>query len=524
MIADFNTESPNEGLADLCLIGGGAVGIAIAREFIGAGRRVLVLEGGGPTREAETDDLYASLVEGQPHAGVHSGRARVFGGATTLWGGQALPLFPLDFEARDWVPHSGWPVSRSEIARFHDRVLRLLGMEEDAFGPQVRHIQGRDTPAFSPEQLQLVYSQWSPAPNFASRYRRELEEATDVEVWLHANVTEIVPAPDGKTISHLIVQSLQGHSTQVAARFFVICCGGIETARLLLASRSHFSNGIGNANDLVGRYFQDHVSVACGIVRPLKRKLFRETFDQSFDRGVKFYPKIAAAEALQRRERMLSAIANIYSEMPADDAIAQAKALAGDVRSGRWSRVTPGRLVRALGSGLELAPAAWRVLVQRRVYTSPRGTIRLELHVEQEPNPQSRIMLSADRCDALGMPRTVVHWRPTQASRRTARIYAQAIAAEFLRLGLATVELSLPADVEEGWDGYLGDLSHHMGTARMAEHARNGVTDPRCRVHDLPNLYVASSAVFPTSGSSNPTFTLLALAYRIADEIRPMLQ
>jgi choline dehydrogenase-like flavoprotein len=526
MIRDLNdNQEPEECSADVCIIGGGAAGIALARELKGSGYRTIILEGGGVSREPETDDLYRSVVEGRSHTGVHTGRARVLGGTTTLWGGQALPLHPLDMQRREWVPHSGWPITNDDIARYYPRVLRLLKLEENDFTRQIRHIRRRVSPNFSADLLDLVYSQWSPTPNFATAYRQELASTPDVDVWLHANVTELLLNPNGDSISHAEVRSLRERRARVSAKFFVICCGGIETARLLLASRSRFPNGIGNEHDLVGRFFQDHIAIQCGLIRPRNRKSFCNIFDQSLDHGVKFYPKLVAAEELQRRHQILSVIGNCYTVLDPNSGISQAKTLASDLRSRRWDKVTFGGFLAALRAGRELLPAGWRLLAQRRIYSSPNGTMYLEAHVEQEPDPESRILLSSECVDALGMPRTVVRWRPSAASVRSARIFAEVVAREFARLGFADIEMTLPSDGDSAaWENLCGDLNHHMGTARMSEDPSQGVTDPHCVVHGVQNLFVASSAVFPTSGSSNPTFTLLALTYRIADELRRLLR
>src|SRR5271155_5063554 len=135
MIEDFNG-FPDEACirADFCIVGAGAAGIAIAREFFGSRYKVLLLEWGGPGIEAETQKLYDSEVVGLPHSGIHAGRARVFGGTTTLWGGQALRFDDFDLRKRDWVPYSGWPISREELEPFYDRADRVLNL-----GPRVSY-------------------------------------------------------------------------------------------------------------------------------------------------------------------------------------------------------------------------------------------------------------------------------------------------------------------------------------------------------------------------------------------------
>ncbi len=116
MIIDF--DEVDDGFvfeADICVIGSGAAGFTIAREFFHDAHSVLILEGGGKAPDAAIDDLYRSEIAGLPHKGIHTGRARVLGGTTTLWAGQTLPLEPLDFEYRPWVPDSGWPIRRADL-------------------------------------------------------------------------------------------------------------------------------------------------------------------------------------------------------------------------------------------------------------------------------------------------------------------------------------------------------------------------------------------------------------------------
>jgi choline dehydrogenase-like flavoprotein len=124
MIRDFTEFEDGAAVAaDICIVRGGAAGITMAREFIGTRFSVLMLEGGGLKAEQK---LYESEVVGLPRAGVHEGRTRVFGGTTTLRGGQALRLDALDLQKRNWVLHSGWPISREELEPFYDRADRVL--------------------------------------------------------------------------------------------------------------------------------------------------------------------------------------------------------------------------------------------------------------------------------------------------------------------------------------------------------------------------------------------------------------
>jgi len=116
MIEDFNAYHDGScATADICIIGAGAAGIAIAKEFLGTRHKIVVLEGGGFDPDTDSQNLFESEISGLPNASIHDGRARIFGGTTTLWGGQALRFEDFDFQERCWVPHSEWPIPRKEL-------------------------------------------------------------------------------------------------------------------------------------------------------------------------------------------------------------------------------------------------------------------------------------------------------------------------------------------------------------------------------------------------------------------------
>ena len=263
MIADLDAMSAADPLAaDVCIVGAGAAGITIAREFVGTPHSVILLEGGGEQQEKESQDPYASEVVGLPHAGVHDGRARVFGGTTTLWAGQVLPLFDVDFRHRPWVPESGWPIGPADLAPYYSRAEDVLQVPHRTYGPDTWPERAARPPAYDAGRFVGIYSQFCREPSFARKYGGLLRSASNVTVLTHANVTSLVTSADGRVVVEAHARSIGGASTVVRARHYIVCAGGIDSARLLLASDSVRPAGIGNDHDVVGRYFQDHPGVA----------------------------------------------------------------------------------------------------------------------------------------------------------------------------------------------------------------------------------------------------------------------
>jgi len=157
-------------------------------------------------------------------------------------------------------------------------------------------------------------------------------------------------------------------------------------------------------------------------------------------------------------------------------------------------------------------------------YRPDHASFEMWSTVEQAPNPDSRVTLGNQR-DALGMPRIEVDWRLTELDKRSLQAGHQAVAEELGRTGLGRLQIDpwLTADLTS-WAPELDGGHHHMGTTRMSADPAKGVVDADCRVHGMTNLYVAGSSVFSTSGSANPTLTIVALALRLAGHLRQNLE
>jgi choline dehydrogenase-like flavoprotein len=509
--------------ADLCIIGSGAAGITIGREFINSSHRVIILEGGGTTVEPSNQEPYRSEVVGLNHNGIHIGRVRALGGTTTAWAGQSLPLFDIDFQKREWINQSGWPISRSDLSPFYPRaqaVMQLAPVSHDlASWPE----SAARPPVYASGDLVSYYSQFSPVPNFARAYGSDIRTAKNIQLITNANVVALQSTPNAAAVYQVEARSFAGKHLSVRAKVFIVCCGGIESARLLLASNSVEPSGIGNSHDVVGRYFQDHPGVVFPV-QPRNSRQFNQWYDSFRQSNIRHCIKIAASEALQKSERILHAGGEIFYPAEQDDPIDAAKLIISSVRNAQLRPQVPHALLRIAQRPDRVFRAAFRRYIKGQVASVGSSQPRLGISVEQQPNPLSRVTLGK-ATDSLGMPRTVLDWKLTDLEARSISVLAHAIAKEWKRLDLADLDPdAVPIHGRElGLHGGYTDASHHMGTTRMGTDPLSSVVDPRCRVHGYSNLYIGSSSVFPTGGFSNPTLTLMALSLRAADEIKQIL-
>ncbi len=525
MIQDFATAAAEveQPVFDLCIVGTGAAGLCLAMQFAGTQYRVAVLEAGRRKINAQDQAVYESEFPAQPHGGSMHGRFRVFGGSTTRWGGQALPFNPIDFRARDWVPHSGWPVAAEEITGYYPAAGRFMLVGEGDYAGDVRAALNAGLPALDPARFTCQFSKFSRQPDLRRVYEQPLRAAANVVVLRGANLISLELAPALDHVGEAIVSSPELKRFRVRARVFVLAAGGIENARLLLASNRQIPAGVGNGRGLVGRFFQDHPGREIASVLSPRPDDLQRLFNIYHRRGVRFKPRFSTSARWQEEHRALSVSGVLLFECGPDSAFAL---LRDSLRDARQKGVDAG-VIRRLLHGVGRSGELWPTLYQRwrfHRHYNPQPRIRVFVSAEQEPDPDSRVELSPARVDRFGMPLSVVHWRLSEMPARSIWQFLQDLREDFARLGLG--EIVADADLSANaaaWKGTLLDNNHHIGTTRMGGTPEDGVVDARCQVHGIDNLYVAGSSVFPTGGHSNPTLTLLALALRLADRLKQIL-
>jgi choline dehydrogenase-like flavoprotein len=535
MIVDLTEwDGPDRIDADLCIIGAGPAGLAIAHALLDSGQDIVLVAGGKLAPDADAQALYAGEQARSSHdyfdlAGC---RARQFGGSTTMWSGRCARLAPEDFAPRPWVEGSGWPLGYDELVPFYQRSEAFLRLADLGFADRAREAAGYGTLALDAAKLRPILFQFAGDPGLSflpldvgELYRPALAAAGNLSVVLGAHVEHLQAAADAKRIEHVSVRTVVapeagGRRLAVHARHVVLATGGLENPRLLLASDDVMSTGLGNQHDQVGRWFQEHArGVAADIVTDKPYEVAELLSVRRELDGHVFLPGLRLAPERIAEQRVLSSGVLVFADTEVDTGTDALKALVEDLSDDyRPSSDFDDNVLRVLTDLDDVAVNLWRRLYLGVAARRPIRAISIEYETEQAPNPSSRVRLHADR-DALGMRRLEIDLRYSEIDKRAVQVMLGTMAAEFGRTGLG--RLKLREWVEDGDILDPTDFScHHMGTTRMGADPRTSVVDPDCRVHGVANLHVAGSSVFPTSGYVNPTNTLVALAIRLADRLK----
>ncbi len=472
--------------AQVCIVGSGPAGITAAYELQQAGIDVILIEGSrwnGTQRNESWQEkpyFYNGEATGlfthnepefliRPTQQYSQGpweRERVYGGTSTHWGGQCRPLDPIVFTKRPGFP--GWPINRQDLDPYYSRAAELCQLHTDNFTSQYwAQVLQADVPAlagFNPEMYQFIGPDYT---NFATRNFNGMPlSQANLDIILNANLLEI-DHQQGSVNGLRIASADSGSPPQKLTEFtikaerYVLACGAVANARQLLLSN------VGNEHDLVGRYFMCHPDVL--------------------------------AQAVTITGNYLSS-----SEM---------RYMAGQLPNGQPWRDANGVYVQARFT--PNADAAVSHNTGRCWFHYDGG----HYYFEMTPNPNSRITLSDTKDPVFGQPQTRIDWQFSEGDEHTYQQTTQLFKSAVNQLG---GDVSFIA-----WDSIKNQVvvnGHHIGTTRMSNDPEQGVVDANLKVHSLDNLYVAGSSVFPSTGVSNPTFTIITLSIRLAEHITQAIQ
>ncbi len=514
---EFGVAQPAE--VDVCIVGAGAAGLSVAWRLRDSGLKITILESGGtetapnaPDERADALNAGTSNLSDYP---FQSSRARGIGGTTALWTGACVPLNSEDFEKRDWVPYSGWPIRYDDLASYYEEAAPLFDLVDTS-----SNFHNLTQSPFHGRDLESKYAQITQKRHFAKRHADWVTRSKAVAVIAGATVAGFLIADDEKAVRGIRFCSPDGVEHTIKARATVLACGGIEVPRLLLSAKPDIAAALGPAMDNVGRFHMEHPIKSLGIVQVPDARNQVAAFTNMRVTGGAALQGIFSLSAQTRAKAKLLNIqfhAYRYHALEADPAIMALKKLANPrapSQSGMASIADPRQLARVTRY---VGWHFWNKASRHARFDH----VRLQAFVEQEPDPDNRITLS-EKTNRFG--HRLPHLFLTESDRlkdsiaRTLDIMAQSLTDR------GYPDVVVDQNKLRHLEHYGGYGLHHMGGTRMSDDPVSGVVDKDCKVHGLAGLYVASSSVFPTGGAANPTFTICALALRLSDHLATALK
>lgn len=493
MILDANQglvapESPY----DCCIIGSGPAGITLALKLSEKGMRVVILEAGGRDYSPDSQEVYEGENIGLDYFPLDSPRLRYLGGTSGHWTGRCMLLDASDFDPRDEIPLSGWPIRQSDIKPYQSEAAGIIGAPD--FGQIRRPADGSTTldivtQHFSSDRKFHDLRDHEPR-RFGTYFFEKLKKSTLITVVLNANVTDLDVNSETGEIIRAVFRNYDDQIYSIPAKSFTLAMGALENARFLLHFNRKNRDLFGNQGDMVGRCFMEHLYLQQGRYF-ITRRLYSHSKYWEFDRLIhRTVPQLVLS--------------------PSPDYARKAGILNGTIKLDRL-RQTP--LSEAQSGSSDFLNSL--EFGEDYFFTGSNYVVG-----EQSPNPKSRVTLTTDR-DKFGMYKIGLDLQLLPIDIETIRHVAIKGAEYLIQTGLGRMQIEpnlwnrMPVE-----DIPLNYGSHHMGGTRMSTSAQTGVVDADCKVHGAKNLFVAGSGVFATSGFANPTFTIVQLSLRLAEFIK----
>jgi choline dehydrogenase-like flavoprotein len=532
--------------SDVCIVGAGPAGISIAKEFLFNNLKVCILESGDINFDKSSVSLSEGEYVGDPFSPLKDMRHRQFGGMSNLWnvvlhegrlGVRYTDFDAIDFEKRDWVPYSGWPFTKEDLIPFYKRAHAFCQL--GAYDYSTTPWETERTPCLKMKGDRIISTMYKFGPSkiYTTEYRDQLDRSSNITTYTNASVIEIETDEIGQIVTRIHAASFSANKFSVNAKFFILAAGGMENARLLLLSNRVQKNGLGNNHDVVGRYFMDHPLVCSGFIFPYDKRAISSMglYDKRRVNNETVMGKFQLADHVLRRDKLLNMSMMVF---PRDKKFnSEAKASARALFSVFKKRKIPINILKHLQNislhGNELITDLYKHRIKKEVVKpnlafgewsttnikDQKKYVKFELmsQTEQTPHPDNRVTLST-KLDKLGCPQVKLTNYWNEIDKESVKKAETIFAEEFFAAGLGQMEIK-PLDQQT----VVLSTHHNMGTTRMNNNCRLGVVDENCKVHNISNLFIAGSSVFPTGSFANPTLTIIALSIRLADNLKELL-
>ena len=508
MIIDANKLEKNEIKTTVCIVGSGMGGSVSALEIMKDKQiDLLVVESGSMQTNGQSVSHHSTGCDFKAKT-----REIRIGGTSNLWGGICSPLDRIDFEKRDWIPHSGWPIEYNDIEPHYKEVAHYFNIfnfdlydkiRNNDYGCYAGDIQNM------PINTNLIafkmFQQYDPPTRFLAKIKEATQQNDHQSLLYNATALELCSTSKNRKTDYLICHTPSGKKIKVYADIFIIAAGALETPRLLLNSHS-----LDNSANMIGKNLLDHPManfIQVALKTPVEAHIFNRIRYKS-KHGVKF--GVRPSRQIQKERKLPNH--NFYL-LPSfkkgiTDESEKVKRSLIDIKNKAF---TAKDIIRAVRH-----PNITYQALSYQLGLNPKyKMIDLLFITEQVPNFNSKVSLS-NKKDMFGYPKADVSWQLSAYDYESMDDYFTLLGEIFPRDSFDFTH----SKEDLNWKEQFASASHHLGTARMSATARDGVVDINQKVYGSDNIYICDGSIFPTAGNANCSFSIAAFSHRLAEHIK----
>lgn len=543
MIKTFKSINNNQIMnADLCLIGSGPASLSILEYLKNEPIKIIVVPGGSISENKDNQNLYKGIVNNKnSHEPLDVNRHREFGGSGNHWGGRCVPLDAIDLKRRNWIKESGWPIKFDVLTKYYrkaSKFLRVNNYNKDK-NFELKNIKKIIPKIDDKFLISSKLENWSPILNFKKEF---------LKIFKQKNITMIENShllkinTDKKKVINIFC-TVSGSNFFIKSKYYVLACGGIENARLLLNSKNTFHpKGIGNSNDLVGRYYMAHHSGIFYNFSPFLRKNLNYKYSKDA-KGIYHRNRFWFTENFQKNKEIGNSIffflnTQLFKDMGKESNFFELLNLLRLFKNKEY-KILKKKFYKNKLSIMKnfiifipklLSISYLRLKSNRLPSILPSISSKyfgIYHQFEQTPCFNSRIKL-VNQKDKLGLKKVKLSIKFNSIDFKTLCENYKYLNSIFLKKNIGKFQNSFNQSILK--KKYLKKIktfnssAHHIGTTRMGNSKKNGVVDKNLQIFDCDNLYVAGSSTFPTGGHANPTYTIIALSLKLGDYLKNKLK
>ena len=498
--------------SEFTIVGAGAAGILLASKLSKKGFKVNLIESGDLEMNKEELNKVISSNKKIKNSAIQ-GRSRVIGGTTTKWGGQSLPFDRIDFSYREWINSNKWPISYEEMNSFYHEANQFMDIDQYGYGSSLLNRLKLKNPFLNNKDLDYRLSKWAPEPNFYKKYKSEI--SSDYTTIYNATLTKIIFTNDNLA-SRIKLKNSKNQEYNIKVSNLIITSGGIESIRILLTNLTKKPKFLG-----IG--FMEHLHINVGSISVSNLFIFQKFFNTKFLNLRKYTVRLMASERLQKQEKLVncSALIDFISEGKFNAKKEIFNLLKKNNLSYKEQKKSRNKfnIIKFIQIIISLSRSLYAIIFYRFYFAPEKTKINLNVIAEQIPNKHNKITLAKEK-DIYGNRLAKIEWNINEISWKSIVFFSNKLKYHIDNIDGAKVTLNNEIQIGNlEYSKYISPIYHHMGGCRMSEKIDDGVVNKDLQVWGYQNLYVCSSAVFPTSSHSNPTLTILALACRLANKL-----
>jgi hypothetical protein len=447
------------------IFGSGPAGITTALELEKNKIQTLIIEAGDENYSDDSQDFYKGKITGDELTDISISRLRQLGGTSGHWGGWSKPMENYSFDS--------WPIKAKDLEGYTDRTCKILGIKNQFNKSKLNNYFN---------QIQFQYSN----VRFAKKYKKHIKNSKYIHLVLNTQLSHF--EGENKVVTNAVCIS-RNLTKKIQSKYFILSCGGIENSRILLWAREQ-NKKLFHKNLPIGQYWMNHPWIVAGIGLVIKRELKKKLNNNFIDYDGPLH--FAAKKELLNDKKILSAA--IYMNAKEDT-----------------------KLVKEIVKDVLCVAPEYGKKIARMIFNKDLKCGNIFMNLEEPPNENNKITLDKKEKDLFEIPRVNLFYKQSNVSKITAKIFLEEFADLCRKEDFGRI--ALKKNVDEMQEFETLDNHHHLGGTRIGDNPNTSVVDKNLKVHFIKNLFVSGSSIFFTGGYTNPTYTIVQLSLRLADEL-----